>query len=214
MVKHKMMPIPSFTSCPLVPPCPSVVGMWRTAACALTLLGGAPSQASDADNQAGATPQRLANDAVEVAFDPTSGRITWFGFRGGGNVLWLNEPEAVEREFRKGGWRNWGGEKIWPGPQALWPYVQGRRWPPDPGFDGSQGVEVSRPSPLELVATFPPSQAWGVRLERTLRLDPKRPRLTIRNRLIGVAAGRVPVQAWSVTQIPHPRFIRLPPPDG
>ncbi|MDP0497182.1 MAG: DUF4380 domain-containing protein [Verrucomicrobiota bacterium JB024] len=146
----------------------------------------------------------LENPSVRLEFVPKIGRVMFFGFRDGENFLWVNNQEDLIYEYNLGGWRNYGGEKIWPGPQALWAFAQGRGWPPDPDLDGSGVESVKRLSERSITVTFPVSKIWGVQLSRTFELDEQQPLVHLRNTLTRRHGMPVPLQIWSVAQLPHP----------
>jgi len=151
----------------------------------------------------------LANGVLEVRFRPGTGRLERVRFTDGDNLLWRNDPGAAAGEEERGGWYNAGGEKVWPGPQPLWPFVQGRRWPPDRALDGMGVVKTERPDALTLIAYFPESPAWGITMRRELRLDPEHAVFEIETRFTATRDLRHPVQIWSVVQVPHPLEVRM-----
>lgn len=153
------------------------------------------------------TPLPLSNQEASVQLDPATGRIKSFALLGQPSVLWWNGDTGSD--VSKGGWKNFGGEKIWPGPQALWPFVQGHRWPPDPAFDGAPPMAIRSNATRSFTVTFSPSEAWQVQIERVIALDKDKPKLVIQNSLSALAHNPVPVQIWSVAQIPQPDYVML-----
>jgi hypothetical protein len=153
---------------------------------------------------------------------PQIGRIMHFGPVDGPNLIWINSalegkllkdlsphPEAPDAQ-----WANFGGDKIWPVEQFRWPEVNKREWPPDPWFDGSpHDVEMH---PDGVTMTGPVSRFCGARSIRTIRTEETGSRVTIKQKLEKVRAGRnpkiepVPLTIWSVTQVIQPDEIIFP----
>ncbi|UCF38009.1 MAG: hypothetical protein JSU96_03875, partial [Acidobacteriota bacterium] len=87
----------------------------------------------------------LSNGDTRVVIVPSIGRIMHYGLSDGPNILWVNpefegvggieKPRAAEGPVE---WSNFGGDKVWPTPEALFPSVNGRAWPPDHFIDGSR----------------------------------------------------------------------------
>lgn len=155
----------------------------------------------------------LENDAVRVAVDPAVGRVMEFTPKTGAagarrNRLWTNDARALEREAAQAGYRNWGGDKVWPVAQPFWRFALGRIWPPDTATDGAAAA-AERVSPRRVRLVFPPSAAFGSRLTREFELDATQAVLTIRNHIEQMAASPFPAQVWSITQVPLPERVLL-----
>lgn len=152
----------------------------------------------------------LTNGEVEVVIVPAIGRLMRFAYRWDDNPLWENpalygqlQPDLVTR------WFNFGGDKIWPAEQSRWPQLIGRGWPPDTAFDGRpQRAEILGDGAVRLTTAV--SEALGLRGIRTFRLDRRRARLVIEQKLQTVAGDPVPCTIWNVTQLDHPDAVYLP----
>jgi len=152
---------------------------------------------------------RLANDTVELVVSPELGRVVRYGYVGGTNVLWEN-PRAVELAPKVAGWNNWGGDKVWPWPQACWQEVAGCSWPP-PG-DGVFPPHTVTPTTHGLRLVSAEIQGLGFRIVRDITLASTGSRVTFRNRL--EATGPVPTNSWAVwtitqTALPDAMLARL-----
>ncbi len=147
---------------------------------------------------------RLANRSAEVVVVPAIGRIMRFAPIGGPNVLWEN-PELLGKlaEPDRKDWANFGGDKVWPAPQARW------GWPPDPDLDGSKWSVRIRPD-RALVIESPISKATKLRIRRTIILHRADASLTIRNALINESDLPAEWSVWEVAQMASPDWIRMP----
>lgn len=153
----------------------------------------------------------LQNDLVKVVVAPEIGRIIHFSFVDGDNLIWLEDLKTMAKaKADNWDWMNWGGDKVWPAQQADWPFIMrnGKDWPPNRDFDGSP-FKVIESGRGQIVIESPVDKYLHVRLRRTLTLDPLKPVLTIKNRLIQEAPTPWPVQIWSVTQCVPPEYTLL-----
>jgi hypothetical protein len=161
----------------------------------------------------------IVNADCRVVVVPEIGRIMHYGFADGENLLWENPELAGRRlpavvfgsERKSHEWMNFGGDKVWPLEQGLWPAVNGAGWPPDPWFDGAE--HACRPLDDGCAIRGPVSLWNGGRSVREIRLAPAGTRLDIRQRIEKdrpVPAGPVPFTNWNVTQIAKPDRILLP----
>jgi len=164
----------------------------------------------------------ISNGEARLVVVPSIGRILAYGFADGENLLWEN-PECRGKTIPPGGpaeengaliWMNFGGDKVWPTEQSQWPKTNGYGWPPDHWFDGGahsarlfgDGVEIKSG-----VSGFN-----GGRSIREIRLTPHGTRVTIRQKIKKIKAGRnasaepVPFTIWNVTQIRQPEMVLLP----
>lgn len=156
-------------------------------------------------------PVVLANDRVEVGFAPHHGLILGFGPAGGRNLIWLNPHPLAST--RLAGWSNFGGEKLWWGPQVDWAAVQGRRFPPDEALDGPWQVVTA--DATRVVARSGVSPWVGIRAEREIALARDFAGLVVRNRFTRVRPSPHRVQLWTVCMLVPPRWCWLdsqPPP--
>ena len=130
-----------------------------------------------------------------------------FSVRGGDNLLWVSPEEQAKPA--DAGYRNVGGDKVWPAPQMLWRSATGHNgWPPDGVIDGQPWRVVSR-SEASATIESRPSDAYGIVVRRSFTLDRELPRVLIDNHIERVAANPFPVTVWSVSQIRRPEEIRL-----
>jgi|GEM_PF-1711680 hypothetical protein len=160
-----------------------------------------------------AAPLVLENAVVRVVIDPAVGRVMEFTPKASEpekerNLLWTNSAEEIEKEAAQAGYRNWGGDKVWPVAQPFWRFAVGRIWPPDTATDGV-AAEAERISPLEARLVFSTSDAFGSRLTREFALSPTHAVLVIRNIIEQVKPSPLPAQVWSITQVPLPERVVL-----
>ncbi|MEM8781763.1 MAG: hypothetical protein AAGE65_02815 [Planctomycetota bacterium] len=149
----------------------------------------------------------LANGTIKLGVSPSVGRITWFGYAEGENLLWIN-PDTVDTppDGDPLAWINYGGDKLWPSPQPLWPYFlpHGKNWPPDGTIDG-EAWHVLRRDADSIRLRSPYSPVFGGHLDRTIEYVPnerdnRSTKVRITNRLVRTNASAMPAQAWTVTQ--------------
>lgn len=165
--------------------------------CCLLLLPATP--------RAGDAPVVLANEHVEVGYAPAHGLILGFGARGQRNLIWVNPHPLAST--RLAGWANYGGEKLWWGPQLDWAEAQGRRFPPDDALDGAWTVVAA--DATRVVARSGVSPFVGVRAEREIALAADYPGLVIRNRFTREQPSPRRVQLWTVCMLVPPRWCWL-----
>jgi len=155
--------------------------------------------------RAGEAPVVLANKQVEVGYAPAHGLILGFGARGGRNLIWVNPHPLAST--RLAGWANYGGEKLWWGPQIDWAEAQGRRFPPDDALDGAWTIVAA--DAKRLVTRSGVSPWVGVRAEREIALAAGFPGLVIRNRFTREQPSPRRVQLWTVCMLVPPRWCWL-----
>jgi len=164
----------------------------------------------------------IVNLDARLVVVPSIGRILYYGFLDGENVLWEN-PECSGRTLPPGGpaeeggapaWINFGGDKVWPTEQSQWPKTNGYAWPPDPWFDGGGHAFRLLDDGVEITSAV--SDFNGGRSIREIRLARAGSRLSIVQRIEKVKMGRnmeaepVPFTNWNVTQIRQPEMALLP----
>ncbi len=150
-------------------------------------------------------PVVLANDRVEVGVAPAHGLILGFGLAGKSNLIWVN-PHPLS-SVRHVGWTNYGGEKLWWGPQIDWFAVQGRRFPPDEALDGAWTVTGRTADRVSVRSGVSP---WvGVRAEREITLASDHSGLVIRNRFIRERPSPARLQLWTVCMLVPPQWCWL-----
>ncbi len=170
-----------------------------------------PVTIAQADYQGWKNCYFMHNAQVEAVVVPSVGRIMQFHFLGEDGPFWENrmldgkspDPSSAE-------WGNFGGDKTWPAPQADWPSIAGRAWPPPAAFD-SMPVAVSiQGSAVELVSPVDPS--YGIRTRRLIRLDREKPLMTVTTTYQKVDGSPKTISVWIITQCKEPRSIEVPVP--
>lgn len=155
----------------------------------------------------------LSNGKVEAVIVPSIGRVMQFRFVGEEGVFWENPAVAgkpVNPESNE--WINFGGDKPWPAPQADWPKVTPRAWPPPIGFDAGEWKAKVGNSAVELISPVDPH--YGIRSRRVIILDPVKPIMTISTEFEKVSGEPRKVAVWVITQLKDPDLIMLPVPSG
>ena len=156
----------------------------------------------------------LTNAQVEAVVVPALGRVMQFRFRGEkSGPFWENDrlegrlpdPQATE-------WFNVGGDKTWPAPQADWPQLTGRGWPPPSTFDAVPLEVVMNRRSLTLVSPVDPH--YGIRTRRTIALHPTRPEMSITTHYEKVEGKPVRVGIWTITQLKDPVGVYAKVPDN
>jgi hypothetical protein len=173
------------------------------------ICGAASVQVSSAAYLGWTNALRMINGAAEVVVVPEVGRVMQIRFKGEEGAFWDNPalhgrpPDAGSKD-----WLNFGGDKSWPSPQADWPKVTHRGWPPPPAFD-QMPVVVKIDGP-EVTLTSAVDPWFGIRTARVLELHPTEPRLTIRTTYHKVEGSRVKVGVWIITQLRDPALVVVP----
>jgi hypothetical protein len=129
----------------------------------------------------------------------------------GGNGARRADVESNERpQPDSEGWTNYGGDKAWPAPQSEWSKVAGRGWPPPKGFDAMPYTATVEGDKVQLVSAIDPD--YGVRVRRTIGLDPRKPVMTIETTYEKVGGRTINVGVWTIAQLDAPDrlFILLP----
>ncbi len=166
----------------------------------------------------------LRNRAAEVTVVPAIGRVMQLALRSGDGAatqgpFWSHPGIGPGLGGDENGWINLGGDKAWPAPQSRWEAIVGKGWPPPETFDASpfeaRIVSSSRVGggagdAVELLSTVDP--AYGVRVRRTIALDPAAPIVTIETCYEKMAGEPIRVGVWTITQLASPErlFMRLP----
>lgn len=161
----------------------------------------------------------LSNGNVEAVVVPSIGRVMQFRFVGEEGVFWENPAVAgkpVNPESKE--WINFGGDKPWPAPQADWPKVTPRAWPPPIGFDASEWKNQSPvchdKSCRYLVLHSAIDPHYGIYALRTIKLDPIKPVMTIVTQFFKVKGDPVKVGVWVITQVNEAEAVFMPIPNG
>jgi len=170
----------------------------------------------------------LRNRAAEVTVVPAIGRIMQIALRkrdgvgddaGGYGPFWSHPGIGPDLGGDENGWINLGGDKAWPAPQSRWEAIVGTGWPPPKTFDaslfeakivGGGGGAGDVGDKVEILSAVDP--AYGVRVRRTIALDPAAPVVTIETSYEKVEGAPIRVGVWTITQLASPErlFMRLP----
>jgi hypothetical protein len=153
----------------------------------------------------------LTNGTAEVIVVPEVGRVMQFHFVDEDPVFWENPalhgktPDPNSKE-----WQNFGGDKSWPAPQAEWPKLIGREWPPPSAFDSRPVKASTHDGVIELINPIEP--AYGIRVRRTISLDARTPVMTIRTAYEKLDGVPIKVGIGVITQFREPEraFMVLP----
>ena len=153
----------------------------------------------------------ISNGSVEAIIVPSIGRVMQFRFVGEDGVFWEN-PAVAGKSVNSAAkeWINFGGDKPWPAPQADWPKVTPRAWPPPIGFDASVWEAKIGKDSVELIS--PVDAHYGIRAVRRIKLDPARPVMTITTVFEKVKGEPRNVAVWVITQLKDPDMIPVPVP--
>ena len=153
----------------------------------------------------------LTNGVVRLGYSPAVGRIVAFGKVGGKDLLWRNCTTIIAAQRQNGKcWVNYGGDKIWPTVQDLWPRIYGSSEPfwPDPNIDGGKWRVIERGN-NRLVVESSRSAYLGIKIRREIMLTSGKAEATIKNTLKQLARTPFPVCIWSVTQIKPPEYCLM-----
>ena len=153
----------------------------------------------------------LSNGTAEVVVVPAIGRVMQFHFTGEDPVLWENralEGAAVAKDEKQ--WTNFGGDKSWPSPQADWPKIIGRGWPPPFTFD-QVPMQASVKDGVVILES-PVDPQYGIRERREIALDDSHPVMTIKTIYEKVSGEPIKVGIGVITQLRDPvrAFMVLP----
>ena len=162
----------------------------------------------------------LRNRVAEVTVVPEIGRIMQIALRtgdgaGGGarGPFWSHPGIGPDLGGDENGWINQGGDKAWPAPQSQWEAIVGKGWPPPRTFDASpyeSKIVGDAGDEVELLSAVDP--AYGLRVRRTIALDPEKPIATVETCYEKVEGQPVRAGVWTITQLVSPErlFMRLP----
>jgi hypothetical protein len=149
----------------------------------------------------------IANGSVEAVIVPAIGRVMQLRLAGEAEgAFWENRAlDGQLHDASSTDWINFGGDKCWPAPQALWIGQLGREWPPPAAF-GAQPVEAVA-SECGVVVTSPIDPGFGIQAVRHVELDAQQPILRIVTEYCKLLGGAVRVGIWTVTQMQEPEYI-------
>lgn len=146
---------------------------------------------------------KISNDACQLIIAPQIGRVLSFRLTGMDNVLWINDALAGKTApVDDVEWRNFGGEKVWPTEQSLWPKLAGRAWAPPYPYDGGAAESEAIPGGVRMTTAVDPH--FGAQVVREFTLDPKLPVVYIRQHHRKVKGPPVPMTLWSICQVNAP----------
>ena len=139
---------------------------------------------------------RMTNGKVDLVFVPSIARIMRFGYVSHPNVLWTNPSLYGETNppAKSKGWVNFGGDKLWNSPQSLWGF------PPDPWIDSGE-CKVKIIGGDQLHITGMKSKRFGIRFERTIRMDPREAKIVIVNKMLNTGDKPVNYGVWEIAQV-------------
>lgn len=152
---------------------------------------------------------QLRNHQIEAWVVPAIGRVIQFRLHNGEDLFWENEqlhgqfpqPQAEE-------WVNFGGDKVWPAPQADWPNMTGRAWPPPAGFDATAMTVTVQKTGIQLTSGIDPF--YGVQIDRQIAIDPNRPVMRITTTYSKRQGEPTTLSIWTVTQLRSPLIMYAP----
>jgi hypothetical protein len=160
----------------------------------------------------------LSNKTAQIVIVPAIGRVMQFGLTmadgtHGNSVsgpFWNNPGFSKDLKPDSEGWTNFGGDKVWPAPQADWPKIEGHGWPPPKAFDALPCTASIVGNRVQLVSSIDP--AYGVRVRRVISLDSQRPVMTIETTYGKGQGSPIRMGVWTITQLASPEraFILLP----
>jgi len=155
----------------------------------------------------------LRNPSAEVTVVPAVGRIMQFARLGGDarGPFWSHPAIGPALPADDNGWINFGGDKAWPAPQARWKELAGQDWPPPRTFDALPHRATIEGGRVVLTSAVDP--AYGLRVKRTIALDPAAPVLTVETCYEKISGAPLRAGVWTITQLVSPQrlFLLLPP---
>lgn len=140
----------------------------------------------------------IKNGVVELAVAAHVGRVVSFRRTPGSEWLAVNDA----RPNPEWHWNPWGGDRVWPTPQALCPQIYGNTGF-DPVIDG-QPWEILEKGANFLMMRSRESQALGVRVWRRIELPEGEPVAVHDFRLEATGPRRFPTHVWTVSQVLDP----------
>lgn len=143
----------------------------------------------------------FGHDQLTLVLNPALGRIVELRTPTVKNLIWMN---PTPEEGKLNGWVNWGGEKLWWGPQEDWARVTGVRWPVDPAIDLEWSVTDQTAERLALRGRV--SEYQGVRAEREIRLLPEVTGFVVQTTLRREVDKPHRIQPWAVAQVRPPEW--------
>lgn len=154
----------------------------------------------------------LNNRELEVMIFPDAGRIGQIGFGSAHNLLRLDTNLLADAAAPAEGWKNFGGDWLWPVLQMRWPGFNGRDWPPPAVLEtrpwqATAWVDVRGDHCCLLTNFYGPPVNLAAR--RLIRLHAGEARLTIEQRLTRTATSSVPAVLWHISQVAGAEYAAL-----
>ncbi len=149
----------------------------------------------------------ISNGRIEAAIVPAICRVMQLRLAGEADgAFWENR--ALDGQLygaTSKDWINFGGDKCWPAPQAVWTEHQGRDWPPPLAFDAWPGEAVV--SEGGVVVTSPIDPGFGIQMVRRVELDFAQPIIRIETEYRKLMGSAVRVGIWTITQLRDPERV-------
>ncbi len=141
----------------------------------------------------------VSNGDVRLVVVPAIGRVMRYGPVNGPEMLWRqDDPKGYASQF--GGFRNFGGDKVWIWPQDLW------TWPPPPAIDAGPYTAIIDGS--ELLLTSPVDPVGGVQVTRRIHLADAGSVVDFITTVTRVAEGPSRGLApWTIAQVREPPAV-------
>jgi hypothetical protein len=149
----------------------------------------------------------IANGRVEVVIVPAIGRVMQLQLAGDAEgTFWENRAlDGRLDDAASNDWTNFGGDKCWPAPQALWIEHQGRDWPPPLAFGAWRATVLT--GNRGVVVTSPVDPDFGIQVERRIELDAVQPIMRIATEYRKLTGSAVRVGIWTITQMREPERV-------
>jgi hypothetical protein len=150
------------------------------------------------------------NGIVEAVVVPEIGRVMQFRFIGHQTgPFWENQNlNGKSPEPKSSAWGNFGGDKSWPSPQADWPKLTPRGWPPPVAFDSMPVAAKREGDALILTSAIDPD--YGIRTVRRVSLGSNDSVMQIKTTYEKIAGSPIKCGIWIITQLKDPAEIFIP----
>jgi hypothetical protein len=120
----------------------------------------------------------------------------------GGTQVFYSNPRLREKTAESSAWRNYGGSKVWPGPQG-WTSEQEWPGPPDPVLDG--GVYSWQagfdPAAAQIHLESPHDEYSGVTMRREIKIISGSSSVDVLHTMQNTSRRPVRWSIWQVTQV-------------
>jgi hypothetical protein len=146
---------------------------------------------------------RISNGIVDLVVLPQVGRIIRFGRKGGPNLLYEGPIGDGNYSGPVDGWKNFGGDKLWPAPQSRW------NWPPEAGYDSTPWKVTKTPNGV-FMRSVKPGEKTGVLFERRVTLAEHSSTVSIENKMVNATEKSSRLAVWEVCQAKDPMYGILP----